>query len=230
MVILNSQEAAEPSPAPGPSSIPPSSPPHPLMMKLLSLGLLLLSLPASALLAQSFSTGDPFGAGRLAAPSPLLRLPDQAAATQKGPTTIDSQDMYYDGKNRVAIFTGADYGVYVKDPNFTVYCDKIGPPTCATRGPRTAARSPTPTPPPKARPLRGRESRRLQRAIAEGAPDLPVVIVQDKPAANGQQAEHDVGIAAKADYNADTGDIYLTGWPRVSKGLIPDCQPRQGLS
>jgi hypothetical protein len=46
-----------------------------------------------------------------------------------------------------------------------------------------------------------------------------VVIVQDKPAANGGQPEHDVGIALKADYNADTGDVVLTGWPRVSQGI-----------
>ena len=59
----------------------------------------------------------------------------------------------------------------------------------------------------------------LQRAIAEGNPDYPVVIVQDKPGVNGAAPEHDVGIALKADYNADTGDVVLTGWPRVSQGI-----------
>ena len=59
----------------------------------------------------------------------------------------------------------------------------------------------------------------LQRAIAEGDQDHPVVIRQEKPPVNGGAPEIDVGTASKADYNADTGDIVLTGWPRVSQGI-----------
>ena len=135
--------------------------------------------------------------------------------------------MDYDGKTRIAIFTGEYYGVYVKDPSFTVYCDKL---TAHMRRAATPAAGapgakgkPAATPRPSAAPGKGdaaaSRGNGLQSAVAEGVPDRPVVIVQDKPAANGQEAAHNVGIAAKADYNSDTGDVILTGWPRVSEGV-----------
>ncbi|HEX4086592.1 MAG TPA: LPS export ABC transporter periplasmic protein LptC [Chthoniobacteraceae bacterium] len=145
------------------------------------------------------------------------------AATPSGPTIIDSNDMDYDGKKHVSVFTGDYYGVFVNDPSFTVNCDKLttymrrsgaaGP-----KGKGSPARSPAASPDGKANAAANRGSG-LQRAVAEGPAARPVVIVQDKPAAAGQEAQHDVGIAQKADYNADTGDIILTGWPRVSQGL-----------
>jgi lipopolysaccharide export system protein LptA len=210
----------------------------------LLLGLLLLS-PGSGLLAQTLSGGDPFGsAARLDAPGPSPSDAGQtpplgkgapaaaASATPAPPTIIDSQNMDYDEKTRIAIFTGEDYGVYVKDPSFIVYCDKLTAHMRKAAGPAVpgapgAKGKPTPTPAsilkpkpgasPDATPARGGG---LQSAVAEGVPDRPVVIVQDKPPANpGDQPVHNVGIAAKADYNADTGDVILTGWPRVSQGM-----------
>jgi lipopolysaccharide export system protein LptA len=151
----------------------------------------------------------------------------KAAAEQapQGPTTIDSDNMDYDEKTRIAIFTGDNYGVYVKDPSFVVYCDKLtahmrkgGAATTGTSGAKT---SPSASPKGKASSADAAASRGngLQEALAEGPAERPVVIVQDKPATNGEQPQHNVGIAAKADYNADTGDIVLTGWPRVSQGI-----------
>jgi len=195
------------------------------MMKSLFPGLLLLFLSGPGILAQTVS-----GRGSTGDSSPALtgetKKPGAAQAPQ-GPTIIDSQNMDYDEKTRVAIFTGDQYGVFVKDPSFTVYCDKLtahmrkagaGPGVPGAPAPR-----PTPTPAAKEKGAAadGTSSKAsgLQSANAEGDPDYPVVIVQDKPGVNGAAPEHDVGIALNADYNADTGDVVLTGRPRVSQGM-----------
>jgi hypothetical protein len=129
--------------------------------------------------------------------------------------------MDYDEKTRIAIFTGEDYGVFVKDPSFTVYCDKLTAHMrkASSPAPPIPGAKPTPTPEGKAAASPTPRGNGLQRAVAEGNSDRPVVIVQDKPAANGEAAQHSVGIALKADYNADTGDVVLTGWPRVTQGV-----------
>jgi lipopolysaccharide export system protein LptA len=202
------------------------------MMKLFFPGLLLLLLIGPGLEAQTAAGGsvDAGPALRHASPAPgpgADKKKDAAAQAPQGPTIIDSDAMDYDGKTRIAIFTGTDYGVFVKDPSFTVNCDKltaymhetaaVTTGTSAGRAKPPAAKpSPASSPAATGTPARANG---LQRAIAEGTPDRPVVIVQDKPAANGEQPEHDVGIAAKADYNADTGEVVLTGWPRVSQGI-----------
>jgi hypothetical protein len=196
-------------------------------MKFLLPGLLLLSLSGSGLLAQTISGGDsPAVSSSDSSPAPAGERKKSDQAPQ-GPTIIDSQNMDYDGKTRISIFTGDDYGVYVKDPSFIVYCDKLTAYMRKDAGPTTPgakpSATPTPTPTPAAK-GKGADSTAgkaggLQRALAEGNSDYPVVIVQDKPGVNGAAPEHNVGIALKADYNADTGDVVLTGWPRVSQGI-----------
>ena len=195
-------------------------------MKLHLLGLLLLTLPGSAILAQTISSGDASGAGRLDVPSPSPSPAGKkgAAAAPSGPTIIESFAMDYDEKTRLAIFTGVDYGVYVKDPSFIVYCDKLTAHMRKAGGaePRAspAGKTASPTPKPESKGAdAAAKGNGLQSAVAEGVPDRPVVIVQDKPASGTEQAVHNVGIAAKADYNADTGNVILTGWPRVSQGI-----------
>jgi hypothetical protein len=205
-------------------------------MKFFFLGLLLLSLSGSGIHAQTVPGGDPFGSGLLGVPDASPTPAEEAkkapatSGTAQGSTTIDSENMDYDEKTRIAIFTGEDYGVFVKDPSFTVYCDKLTAHMRKASAPAPAipgAPKVKPTPTPAATPggkgsaaeATASKTSGLQRAIAEGNADYPVVIVQDKPAANGGEPEHDVGIALKADYNADTGDVILTGWPRVSQGI-----------
>jgi hypothetical protein len=192
------------------------------------LGLAFLALCALGLLGAANSSASTLGAPSGASPSPASANTKSAAdTTPQGPTVIDSTEgMDYDETNRVAIFIGEDYGVYVNDPMFIVYCDKLtahlkknagtAQPTPGAPG----AKAPSPTPQGDASaadPANSRTSA-LERALAEGTTDRPVVIVQDKPASNGQEAQHNVGIALKADYNAETGDVYMTGWPRGSQG------------
>jgi lipopolysaccharide export system protein LptA len=203
--------------------------------------LLFLTVSGTSLLAQTISDSDSMGSGRLGVPdSSATASPSPAAGDKKpgaqappAPTVIDSNSMEYDQKTGIAIFTGEDYGVYVKDPSFVVYCDKLtaymskgagpGPGAPGAKGKAPSTPRPTPVPAPKgkasaaaATPAKGG----LQRALCEGNSDRPVVIVQDKPPANpGEAPQHNVGIALKADYHADTGDVILTGWPRVSQGI-----------
>jgi lipopolysaccharide export system protein LptA len=209
------------------------------MTKFLSLCLILLALAGPGVRAQTVSDSDLFHSGGSglsdASPAPAAE-PKKTGTAQapQGPTTIDSDNMDYDEKTRIAIFTGDNYGVYVKDPSFTIYCDKLtahmrkasgpAPPIPGVKGKKVTPKpTPTPTPAPTgksgAADASSSRSNGLQSALAEGITDQPVVVVQDKPGANGGPPEHDVGIAQKADYNADSGDVKLIGWPRVSQGI-----------
>ena len=58
------------------------------------------------------------------------------------------------------------------------------------------------------------ENQSLERAIAEGN----VGLVRDRPAANGGPPTRAVGRCDKAIYTAATGDVELTGTPRVQEG------------
>ena len=206
-------------------------------MKPLCLCLLLVMTSGARLFAQTMSGGDTssplsgIAASAPAASPSAAHKKNPGAPETSGSTTIDSFAMDYDEKTRIAIFTGDNYGVFVKNPQFTVNCNKVTAylrKTGSTPVPGAKGKaSPTPKPPsshahganPAASP--GPDAAKtgsLQRAIAEGGPDEPVVIVQDKPGVNGQPPQHSVGIAEKADYNADTGEIKLTGWPQVTQG------------
>jgi lipopolysaccharide transport protein LptA len=58
------------------------------------------------------------------------------------------------------------------------------------------------------------ENQSLEKAIAEGN----VGLVRDRPAANGGPPTRAVGRCDKATYTAATGDVELTGTPRVQEG------------
>lgn len=59
------------------------------------------------------------------------------------------------------------------------------------------------------------ENQGLERALAEGN----VGVVRDRPDPNGGPATHAVGRSEKAVYTSATGDVELTGMPRVQQGL-----------
>lgn len=146
--------------------------------------------------------------------------------TQKPPTEITAtQEATYDEKTRKAVFTG---NVRVKDPQVDITCDML---TAFLRKEATDSKSKadekSPTPASAkvdanekgnsgasagASPKRGSG---LDRAIAEGH----VIIIQEKPATDGGQPQRNIGKSAKADYDANTGDVTLSGWPEVSQGI-----------
>ncbi|MEY2545109.1 MAG: hypothetical protein QOG48_226 [Verrucomicrobiota bacterium] len=59
------------------------------------------------------------------------------------------------------------------------------------------------------------ENQGLERAVAEGN----VGVVRDRPDPNGGPPTRAVGRSEKANYLASTGDVELTGMPRVQQGL-----------
>lgn len=59
------------------------------------------------------------------------------------------------------------------------------------------------------------ENQGLERAVAEGN----VGMVRDRPDPNGGPPTRAVGRSEKANYVASTGDVELTGMPRVQQGL-----------
>lgn len=168
--------------------------------------LLMLAAGASAMAQESelMKRLDALDAGNAPATARATPVPD----VDKPPTEITAtKEATYDEKNHRAVFTG---DVHVNDAQFRITCDKL---TAFLRPTATTAKSePSPAPgtvaPPKA-------TGGLQRAIAEGH----VIIIQERPAENGNAPQRNVGRCQWAEYNADTGDVTLKGWPQVQQGI-----------
>jgi len=128
------------------------------------------------------------------------------APEERKPTEITaSKETSFDEKSRVAVFVG---DVTVNDQQFTLTCDKL---TAHLRQPgRTEGSAPT-------------ETGGLEKGVAEGR----VLIVQEKPDANGKVTRY-VGKANRAEYNAATGDVKLTGWPQIQQGINNQVATEEG--
>ena len=149
-----------------------------------------------------------------------------APVAEKKPTEINcSKETTFDGKTRIVVFVG---DVKVEDPQFNLTCDKLtahlkkGPEAAAPGGAKPDAKSApsaTPEPSPAAKgegkKNAAAEASGLDRAVAEGS----VVIIQDKVDPNTGEVTHYVGKGAKADYDSNTGDMILSGWPQIQQGL-----------
>src|SRR5215210_7828973 len=100
---------------------------------------------------------------------------------QKGPTEITStKEATFDNKTRQAMFTG---NVQVKDPEFTITCEKLTAFLHDTAASKAAAAPKTSAPPAASRSKGngGGTAGGLDRAVAEGK----VTIIQEKPGENG---------------------------------------------
>lgn len=129
----------------------------------------------------------------------------------KGETEITALEATFDQKTREAVFIGE---VIVKDPEFTVNCDRL---TAVLKKQKDAA--PKADPPPSNKPAASDEKGGgLDHAIAEAAKGKEVTILQDKFEADGTITKN-IGRAKKATYDAKTGDIVLTGSPSVQQGI-----------
>lgn len=198
-------------------------------------GVTLAILPGRALAESGFrvspATGLELGPGSAAADSGSAgRAKPKAGAPESGekkPTEITaSKETTFDEKSRVAVFLG---DVTVNDPQFKLTCEKLtaylkkATPQPDKGNPGDGAKpvaNPSPSPE-KASEKPGKENGGddaamgggLERAVAEG----DVIIVQEKTDDKGEVTRY-VGKAAKADYNATTGDVTLTGWPQIQQG------------
>jgi lipopolysaccharide transport protein LptA len=118
------------------------------------------------------------------------KSPGFAAAPTNGPVTTEIySDEAFFDTNKS---TGVFTGnVKVTDPRFNLQADKLT--VFVSKG----------------------ENQGLEKAIAEGN----VAVVRDRPDPNGGPPTRSVGRADKAVYVAATGDVELTGTPRVQEGV-----------
>jgi lipopolysaccharide export system protein LptA len=155
------------------------------------------------------------------ASAPAVQPASPAAAKKDNQTEITANEASFDQKNHQGVFLS---NVVVINPDFQLRCDKL---TVFMKHDAPLAGQPAPaaTPTPagkagatktgrKAAPGTGKSSGGLERAIAEGN----VVITQDKVDADGKNT-HSVGHGRRAEYEAATGDITLTGKPDVAQGI-----------
>ena len=137
-------------------------------------------------------------------PVPVLTMPTAPTPEKKsaGETVINSEEASFDNKKHLAIFLRS---VTVDDPEFYLTCDKLTAflkhDDANGEGAEPAAKS------------SGKGG--LDRAIAEGH----VVITQVKKDLDGKVASTSTAWAERADYDAKTGDIELTGMPIVQQDL-----------
>gem|GEM_PF-342514 len=176
---------------------------------------------AAALTAGAFAQEAGTAAAPSTSPKPAKAKKDPNAAPS-GPTIITTdQEATFDEKAHVAVFTG---NVKVVSPQFTLTCKKLTAFLNSDNGDKPADASPTPkaSATPAASPAKGKANAAddtpgggLDHAVAEG----DVVIVEQKPSANGGKPEVDIGKAAKAKFNNKTGEMVLFGWPQLQQGI-----------
>jgi len=197
--------------------------------KIQGLALIALSaclLPASHLLAEndfkvSTETGLELGNN---APKPVAeKKPKPTADAEKKATEITcTGETTFDAKAGMAVFIKE---VKVNDPQFALTAEKLTAYLKKTEKEAvkdgTPASSPTPAPKPDAAasPASG-----LERAVAEGN----VVITQDKVDEKTGEVTHYIGKGAKADYNAVTSEMTLSGWPQIQQGLNNQVATEEG--
>ncbi|MDD5349833.1 MAG: LptA/OstA family protein [Chthoniobacteraceae bacterium] len=183
--------------------------------------------------------------------APLLAEGNADAKKAKAPPVAEERkateitctgETTFDAKAGMAVFT---QDVKVTDPQFavtadklTVYLKKTGKEPAIGKEPGKAAPSPSATASPTATPAKpdGKAGAKpdakdtkdaasgLERAVAEGH----VIITQDKVDEKTGEVTHYVGKAAKADYNAVTSEMTLTGWPQIQQGLNNQVATEEG--
>lgn len=134
---------------------------------------------------------------------------NKVAAPTKG-TEITAMEATFDNKTHQAVFYR---NVTVTDPEFSITCDRLTA-VLKSNGAASEAKPSERSPAAAPKPSDGRSKGGLERAIAEGS----VLIKQSKVEADGSTSLS-VGRAQKADYNAVTGDIVLSGSPAVQQGF-----------
>ena len=180
-------------------------------------------LSASSLLAQngfrvSTETGLETGSD---APKPVgdkKPKPAPVAAVEKKATEITcSGETTFDAKAGMVVFIKE---VKVNDPQFGLTADKLtaylkkAAKEVAKDGTATPSPTPVASPTPAAK-TDGSPASGLERAVAEGN----VVISQDKVDEKTGEITHYIGKGAKADFNAITNEMTLSGWPQIQQGF-----------
>ncbi|HWL50871.1 MAG TPA: LptA/OstA family protein [Chthoniobacteraceae bacterium] len=155
--------------------------------------------PASGFEAKSPASGDRSGERPKRSHERDGKIPTEITA---------SKETTFDEKTRKAVFLG---DVSVKDAQFHLTCEKL---TAYLR--RDSSREGAERKAPEA-------GGGLERAVAEGG----VVIVQEKVDDKGEVTRY-VGKARKAEYDAATGNVTLSGWPQIQQGINTQVATEEG--
>ena len=190
-----------------------------------------LLFPAASLLAQADFRVTPGTGLELDSGSPKTapgKKTNPAPVAEKKATEITcTGETTFDAKAGVAVFIK---DVKVNDPQFSLVADKLTAylkktPKEPVKSGTSATPTPTPTPAPAAKPEEGTSpASGLDRAVAEGN----VTIIQDKVDEKTGELTHYIGKGAKADYNAKTGEMTLSGWPQIQQGLNNQVATEEG--
>jgi len=184
--------------------------------------MVLLALAGMTAVAQESSTSSllngvkPLDTGSDMKPVPSSSSGRLDSTTAKSNSNADPTEITatteasFEQQTRKAVFMG---NVRVKHPQFTLTANKLTAFLKKEALPNQAKPAET-TGPVKTPDLPGGGSG-LEKVIAEGE----VVIIQDKPSANGGAPTRYVAKAARAEYESATGNVTLSGWPQVSQGI-----------
>ena len=152
--------------------------------------------------------------------------PKAAPAAEKKATEITcTGETTFDAKAGMAVFIQE---VKVNDPQFALTADKLT--AYLKKSSKEAAKSgastpaPTSSPTPAAKSETAEPASGLDRAVAEGN----VVITQDKVDEKTGEITHYIGKGARADYDANTGKMTLSGWPQIQQGLNNQVSTEEG--
>lgn len=177
-----------------------------------------VSLPA---FAQEKSSGSLMDMSIMDTPSsakndgPVKKDEKKAAKADKktnGTEITSSKEMSFVQKDRKVIYVG---DVTVVDPQFSLKCDRM---TAFLKEEPKKDPAAKPTPKPEKQDEKapgGSEASSLERVIAEGN----VVIVATRPGEKEGEVTKYTARSAKAVYESKTGDMTLTGWPQVARGI-----------
>lgn len=152
------------------------------------------------------------------AQEPASNVENTAAADSQGASDTEilaNQGATFAAKERIAVFSG---DVRVRDPRFTLACDKLTVYLAKGAIPDGASPTATATPPPiKPADPAAKDAARgggIDRAVAEGH----VIIVQKRaPTKPGEEEKLSVGRAETVEFNNGTGDLTLRGLPKVEQ-------------
>jgi len=165
-------------------------------------------------------------------PKPVLEPTVPKKDKTEGQTEITADAAEFNNKTHIAIFIGH---VIVKNPEFNVICDKLtaylkhdDTPAAAEKKHADPA-TPKPVDPATQKPGDPAKPKKggLERAIAEMQDGGKVIITQDKKEADGS-ITHSIAKSERANYNAVTGEITLTGWPDVKQGVNSSIAVEEG--
>ncbi len=137
---------------------------------------------------------------------------DEANVPANDTEILASQGATFAAKDRIAVFIG---DVRVRDPRFTLACDKLTVYLAKTAAPG-ASPSPGNTPPPidpAAKPDADKASG-IDHAVAEGH---VIIIKKNAPTKPGEEEKISIGRCDIGEFDNKTGDMTLRGMPKVEQ-------------